>query len=177
MRNMELNLMLAGFMLCAGASPSLAQDKAREEGKLEATARELDKRYSEGQARVADTLKAQFGVDDSRVVSLRYRKLRYGEIAIALSLAQQMHGGITDKNLHKVVALRQGPPAAGWGKVAAELGLKLGPVLSRIKTISAEVSKREKADKKDEILKAEKRENKVRAEKTEKEGMKSLSRK
>lgn len=181
MEKIELNLMLAGFLLCSGGLPARAQERSGEEGQLEAGARELNKKYSEGQGRVADKIKAQFGVDDSRLLSLHYRKLRYGEISILLALAQDMRGGITDENLHKLVALRQGPPVMGWGKVAKELGLELGPALSRIRKLSAEVRRDEKADKAKEAKEAKTRENEntgkaERPEKIEKAGMKSLAR-
>ncbi|OGS66719.1 MAG: hypothetical protein A3J79_04240 [Elusimicrobia bacterium RIFOXYB2_FULL_62_6] len=151
MKNRTLYLSLSGFFLCAAAMPVRAQEKSKEELKLETSAAELDKKYTEGQVRVAQMIKSEFGVDGARMVGLRSMNIGYGEIAIALGLAQQMRGAVTDENLRRIMALRRGPPAAGWGRVAAELGLKLGPVLGKVRKIAARVRKQEKVagEKKD----------------------------
>ncbi len=184
MKNKKLNALIAWLFVCGAVIPAFALEKAGNEKELETSAKELNKKYSEGQQRVTGKIMAQFSVDQGRIVSLRYRKLHYGEIAIALGLAQDMHGGITDENLHKVVALREGPPVAGWGKVAGKLGLKLGPVLGKINSIVAEVRKDEKGHKvkkarKEKAAAAEKSQKAAkleRPEQIEKEGMKSLAR-
>jgi len=179
MKNKTMRFMLAGLFFCAAAGPVLAQDKPGEEARLEAGAAELNKEYSEGQQRVAGRIKAEFKVDDALLMGLHFKKMNNGDIAIALGLARQLRGGITDKNLHEVVALREGPPVAGWGKVADALGLKLGPVVSKLKKLSAEVRKQEKADtaKKSKEEKADKAKSAEKERvKTGKAGMKSLSR-
>lgn len=148
MKTNKLQLMLAGLFLCAAAMPALAQEKTREEKKLESGAVELDKSAAkpEGQVRVSDKIKAEFGVDDARIQSLRDKNMGYGGISIALGLAQGLPGGITDANVNKVMAMRQGPPAMGWGRIAKDLGLKLGPVQSKVHKLSAEVKKANKAE-------------------------------
>ena len=153
MKNNKLQLMLAGLFLCAAAMPALAQEKTREEKKLESKAAELDKSAlkPEGQQRVNDRIKAEFAVDDARVQALRDKNMGYGGISIALGLAQGLPGGITDANVDKVMALRQGPPVMGWGKIAKELGLKLGPVQSRVHKMSAEIKKAKKAEGKKDM--------------------------
>lgn len=147
MKRNILRRLAAVLLLCPGALPSAAQERSKEELRLESSAGELDKHYSEGQDRVADMIKAQFGVDDGRLLGLRYRKLKYGEIAIALGLAQEMRGGITDKNLHRIIALRQGPPVAGWGEVAGKFKLKLEAVQSKINRLLGAVKRDEVSDK------------------------------
>lgn len=141
-----LLILLAGFFLCAGALPAFAQEGVKEEKQAEAAASEMESAAKDapGQNRVAERIKAQFGVDDARVQSLRAAKLGYGEISLALALAQGLPGGITDENVQKVLAARQGPPKAGWGKVAKDLGLKLGPAISKVKKAAAEARKAEK---------------------------------
>ena len=146
MKNGKAEFILAWLMLCAAAVPACCQVKSKEEKALEAGAAELNKNYSEGQQRVAAKIKAEFKVEDELLVGLRFKELGNGEIAVVLAMAQSLHGGITDANLHKIVALREGPPPAGWGKIAGDLGLKLGPVISRVKKISTEVRKQEKID-------------------------------
>ena len=178
MKNIKLYL-LAGLFLCA-AVPAIAQVKTKEEQKLENTAGELNKKKSEGQDRVAGKIKAQFGVKETLMMGLRYRKMNYGDIAVALGLAQGLHGGITDENLHKIVAQRQGPPVTGWDKIARGLGLTLGPVQIKVEKLSAEVRRQEKADKAKKNKKAEgekskKAEKTQGQEKTEKENMKSMA--
>lgn len=147
MNNLTLRLLSAGLFLGAAALPAIAQERSKEEVKLEASAGELDKKYSEGQVRVAQMIKSQFGVDGARILGLRSMNMGYGEIAIALGLAEEMRGGITDENLEKIMTLRRGPPVKGWGRVAGELGLKLGPVLGKVRKITARLSGQEKAAK------------------------------
>jgi hypothetical protein len=181
MKNRKMRFMSTIVFLFAAVIAAFAQEKSMEEKKLEAGAVELDKKYSEGQQRVADKIKDQFGVDDARLLGMRYKNMGYGEIAIALGLARGLHGGITDKNLYKIAALRQGPPVTGWGKIAEDLGLKLGPVIISVRKISAEVRKQEKLD---EAEKDKRNEDKqggesgkpVRPEKTAKAGMKLMTR-
>jgi len=164
--------MLAGLFLCAAVVPAFALKDSREEKMLETSAGELDKHAAkpEGQQRVADKLKAEFNVDDARVQGLRDKNMGYGEISKALGLAQGLPGGITDENVQKIVALRQGPPVMGWGNIAKDLGLKLGPVQSKVHKMSAEMRKQDKADKvkKDKKEKGEKMEKSEKPERPEK---------
>ncbi|OGR66577.1 MAG: hypothetical protein A2X31_04460 [Elusimicrobia bacterium GWB2_63_22] len=171
MKTNKLQLMLAGLFLCAAAMPAFAQEKTREEKKLESGAAELDKNAAkpEGAQRVNDRIKAEFAVDNARVQSLRDQKMGYGEISIALGLAQGLPGGITDANVAKVMALRQGPPVMGWGRMAKELGLKLGPVQSKVHKMSAEVKKAKKA-KGEKDMKEMKREKSGKPEKMDRPG-------
>ena len=172
MKNVKLQLMLTGFILCSVVIPAFAQEKSKEEKKLETIAGELDKKYSEGQQRVADMIKSQFGVNDGLIMGLRYKNMRDSEIAIALGLAQEMHRGITDTNLHMIVTLRQGPPVSGWGKIAKKLDLKLGPVISKAQNICAAVREDEKGHKARESKKMEdeKIKKQEKLEKSEKNG-------
>ena len=184
MKNTKLRLLLAGLFLCAAGMPVFALEKSPDEQRLEAAARELDKKYSEGQQRVEEKISAEFGVAEGLVMGLRYKKMRYGEIAIALGLAQGLHRIIKDEDLHKIVVLRRGPPVMGWGRIAGDLGLKLGPVISKVRKLSGEVRKGEKADKakEDKIAKEEKDKDAKMAEKmarpgkTAEAGLKALAR-
>lgn len=156
MRIKQLQLMFAGLILCAATVMAVAQEKSKEEIKLETSAGALDKSAAmpEGQLRVAEKIKTEYGVDDARILGLRAQKMGYGEISIALGLAQGLPGGITDENVQKIMALRQGPPVMGWGKIAKDLGLKLGNVQSKVHKMAAEVRKQEK-DKAKKDKKAE----------------------
>lgn len=177
MKNNKLRLMLAGLFLCAAAMPVFAEERSREEKKLEAAGGELDKSAveDEGQPRVTDKIQTQFGVDGARVQSLRDKKLGYGEVSIVLGLAQGLPGGITDANVDKIMALRQGPPVMGWGKIAKSLNLKLGPVQSKVHKISSDLKKdkkagMEKGKKGEKTDKPEKHEKHEKMDKPEKSG-------
>lgn len=146
MKNKAMRLLVAGLFLCA-AAPVLAQEKSGDEKKLDKASMELeqDAGKPEGEKTVTDKLMAEFNVDAARIQALRDQKMGYGGVSIALSLAQGLPGGITDANVQKVMALRQGPPVMGWGKVAKELGMNLGSVISKVKKVSAAARKAAKA--------------------------------
>ena len=167
MKNHKMRLLVAGLFLCA-AMPVLAQEKTGDEKKLEKASMELenDAGKQEGGAVVVEKLKTGFGVDEARIQGLRDQKLGYGGVSIVLSLAQSMPGGITDENVQKIMALRQGPPVMGWGKIAQELGFKLGPVISKVKKVSAEARKQAARMKKGEKGKMENHERHEKPEKT-----------
>ena len=140
--------LLAAALLCAAAAPASAQERSKEELQLQASAAELDKSAARpgGEQRVAHKIKAQFGVDGARVLGLHYKELHYGEIAVVLG--QGMPGVLKkDESLHKIVALRQGTPEASWGRIAKELGLKLGPAAVKVRNIASEVHRLERASK------------------------------
>jgi hypothetical protein len=172
MKNRELPLLFAGLFLCGAVMPARAQERPGDERRLENSAGELDRGTDRPERRqqVTDRIKAEYGVNDARIQSLRDKKMGYGEISIALGLAQGLPGGITDENVQKIMVLRQGPPVAGWGKIAKDLGLKLGPVQSKVHKISAEARKQKKDDKvkKDVKAESEKRMERGKMEKPEK---------
>ncbi|MDP2865589.1 MAG: hypothetical protein Q8O90_05040 [Elusimicrobiota bacterium] len=148
MKNKEMIMMVSGLLLCAGMLV-MAEEKSPDEKKLDTATVEMDKEAAMPACQEAfqERIKTGFGVDDARVQGLLDQKMGYGEISIALGLAQQLPGGITEANVQKIAALRQGPPVMGWGRISRDLGLKLGPVISRVRKISAEVRKQQKAVK------------------------------
>lgn len=145
----RMRLLFAGILLCA-AMPLLAQDKSADEKKLDKVSMTLDEDAAtpEGDKAVMARLMGEFGVDAARIQGLRDQKLGYGEIGITLSLAKGMEGGITDANVQQVMTLRRGPPVMGWGKIAQQLGEKLGPVISRVKKVSADARRDAAAERK-----------------------------
>jgi hypothetical protein len=71
---------------------------------------------------VFDQLTSEFKVSEARIFNLRQQGLSYGEISTVLSLAEQMPGGINDRNIQKVLALHDdGGYKIGWGSVAKAL--------------------------------------------------------
>jgi hypothetical protein len=71
-------------------------------------------------------LAQEFGVTTEQVDAMRDRNMGYGEITRALTLAQQMPGGINEQNINTVLEMRQ-EGQTGWGRVSRELGVKLNP--------------------------------------------------
>lgn len=161
--------LISGLFLLAAAMPALAQETP-EDKQANIAVMEMEKNGAtpEGQARVANKIKTQFGVDDARVQAMRDSGLNNGEIQIALALAQGMPGGINDENVQKLTALRQGPPKAGWGKIAKDLGLKMGPAISKAKKAAAELRKEEvRARKEAKEMKSHKEHKRMKGDRPE----------
>lgn len=130
----------------------------------------------EGETVVVDRIEKEFDVDEATVKALRDKKLGYGEISIALSLAERLPGGITDENIDKVISMRQGPPVQGWGNVARDLDLSLKPTAKHLEKVGAESMKgdaqkeqvrQEKSQKIEKAGKPEKAEKLERIERIE----------
>ncbi len=89
---------------------------------------------------VFDQLKEEFSVSDARLFSLREKDLSYAEITTVLSLAEQMPGGINDKNIQKVLTLRNGGGTGGytigWGSVAKALQVKVSRAVHHAQRIN-----------------------------------------
>jgi len=159
-------LVLAVVKAASAASPTSAISSVNQQANA-----------PDGAAVVTQRLVKDFGVTEAQVKDLRSKGLSFGEIAIALSLAKEEPGGITDANIQKVVSLRQTTPPTGWGKVAKELGVKLGPAVSSAERLAkqsrgelkrseekSETKAEEKAEKADKGEKAEKAEHVEKAE-------------
>jgi hypothetical protein len=100
----------------------------------------------DGEKAVVKQLVVDLKANEQQVNALRDRKLDYGEIAAILSLARAIPGGTTDANIQKVLDLRQGPPAAGWGDVASKLGTKLGKIVSQVRKVANNANREIKKD-------------------------------
>ncbi len=119
----------------------------------------------EGEKAVKHRIEKEFGASSAQVQGLREKKMGYGEISISLSLAQKMPGGITDENIQKVMTMRLGPPVMGWGQIAKQLGMKLGPAISQVKSVrheAREAMKHQGRGDKERMEKAERQEDKGR---------------
>ena len=165
-------------MLIAGINTAAWAEASKEEARIEKDASALDKDTNkpEGEKMVVQRLEKEFNVDDTRIKSLRDQKLGYGEIAIVLTMAEKLPGGITDATVNKIMSMRQGPPVEGWGKIAMKLGFKLGPVISKVERVKVEAHKdienvhREKVEKLEKKGKHEKVEKIERRERPERKG-------
>ena len=167
-------LVLAVVKAASAASPTSAISSVNQQANA-----------PDGAAVVTQRLVKDFGVTEAQVKDLRSKGLSFGEIAIALSLAKEEPGGVTDANIQKVLSLRQTTPPTGWGKVAKQLGVKLGPAVSSVERLAkesrgdlkkseeksetkAEEKAEKKAEKADKGEKAEKAEHVEKAERAEK---------
>ncbi|CAG1064850.1 hypothetical protein BAC1_00416 [uncultured bacterium] len=136
----------------------------------------------DGEAAVIGKIENEFDVDGSLISGLRAQKLGYGEITLALSLAERLPGGINDENIEKILSMRQGETVEGWGNIARELGLKLNPSADRLERVSDETAvekakmeavrpekaaRVEKAGKPERVEKAEKIERVEKVERLE----------
>lgn len=135
-------IFLVSAVLVLVGITTMAPAKTEEENRLEREAVVLNHttRQSGGEHAIVHLLKKEFNVDEAVINGLQKRNLGYGDIAVLLSLTQQMPGRIADVNVNKILSLRQGPPAEGWGVISGRLGLNLGAVISQVAGIHREVS-------------------------------------
>jgi hypothetical protein len=143
-----LPLLIGGVIAAIALSGTAWADLSKAEKNLERESKRLNATVVKpgGEKAVVKRLVAELKATEQQVQALRDRKLDYGEIAIVLSLAQTMHGGATDANAQKVLSLRQGPPTAGWGDVARQLGAKLGRIVSQVRKVTNNANREIKND-------------------------------
>jgi hypothetical protein len=97
---------------------------------------------SDGRRRVAETIAKQFNVSDKVVTDLRGRNLGYGEMVSTLAFSQQLmkHDKITRQQaIDKIVAARKA--GQGWAAYARAAGIKIGDVLTDVRTTDKQLSK------------------------------------
>src|SRR5213593_5223247 len=103
----------------------------------------------EGQQRITETIAKQFKVDPSVVTSLRNRRIGFGEATVALALSQELmkqDKSLTQQRaLDQILAKRAG--GEGWGRIAQDLGLKLGRVRSEVERAEKKVARPDRGDK------------------------------
>jgi hypothetical protein len=164
----------AGLAFPTAAPADDRQDNIKHERQLQAQATQLDadatraSNTSEGQRKVTERIANQFNVSSSVVTDLRNRKLGFGGATIALALSQELmkrDASLTQQAaLDTILAERQA--GKGWGVIAHDLGLKLGPVVSEVK--KAGKATEQVAGKPDKVAKVEKIEKPAKPEKIEK---------
>jgi hypothetical protein len=97
---------------------------------------------SDGRRRVAETIAKQFNVSDKVVTDLRGRSLGYGEMVSTLAFSQQLmkHDKITRQQaIDKIIAARKA--GQGWAAYARAAGVKIGDVLTDVRTTDKQLSK------------------------------------
>jgi hypothetical protein len=138
MKKISLVLMLGLVSIFIGLGVAMAS--STDETKLEQEIADLNDRGSEdaGDQVVSRKIEKDFDVSEAQIKSLRERKLGYGEITVVYSLAGEMPGGITEENVNRIMTMRTGLPAMGWGRIAQELGTSPGSVMSRVENVNSE---------------------------------------
>jgi hypothetical protein len=97
---------------------------------------------SDGRRRIAETIAKQFNVSDKVVTDLRGRNVGYGEMASTLAFSQQLmkHDKITRQQaIDKIIAARKA--GQGWAAYARTTGVKIGDVLTELRTTDKQLSK------------------------------------
>jgi predicted GIY-YIG superfamily endonuclease len=115
----------------------------------------------EGEQRVVEHLSRELNVPAATLRAQREQsKLGWGELAIAYRLSQE-----TKIPVDQLIAEHKS--GKGWGQIARENKLKLGPILSKVKKSSQALEA--EADKGHEVKKADKVDKTDLAEKPQKE--------
>ncbi|MEK6745072.1 MAG: hypothetical protein AABZ15_15765 [Nitrospirota bacterium] len=146
--NRSLLILIVGVIAALAVTGTAWADLSKAEKNLDRESKRLDATAAkpDGEKAVLKQIEAEFLVSDAQVQALRDRKLGYGEIAIVLSLAKRMPEGVTEDTIQKVLSMRQGPPVAGWGQVARQLGAKLGATVSQVKKMNNDANREIKKD-------------------------------
>lgn len=141
-------MFIVGIIIALAVAGTAWAELSKAEKNLERESKRLNDTAAkpDGEQAVLKRIRAEFKVENAQIQVLRERKLGYGEIASALSLAQKMPGGATEANVQKVLSMRQGPPVVGWGQVARQLGTKLGATVSQVKKMNNDANREIKKD-------------------------------
>jgi Skp family chaperone for outer membrane proteins len=144
----SLLILIIGIIAALAVTGTASADISKAEKNLERESKRLNDTAAkpDGEKAVLKRIKAEFKIEDAQIQALRDRKLAYGEIATALSLAQKMPGGVIEVNVQKVLSMRQGPPIVGWGQVARQLETKLGATVSQVKKMCNDSNREIKKD-------------------------------
>ncbi len=158
-RNITTAVLGGLFLIMAMAVPVWARADA-DETQLETVKKEIDQSTtSSAQKEKVQTLSKQFNVDPGVVENLRANKQGWGETTIELAMAQRLmqsdaktYPTMADA-LNKIVSLRD--QKMGWGKIAKDLGFKLGPVVSAAMHTRNELRKESRMEKSQAAQKGE----------------------
>ncbi len=129
------------IFVLVNAGAATAVSTADHERKLNDTTAMLDKaaRQPNGEKAVVDRLAKTFNIPADRIAALKDRTPGYGEIAVLLTIADKMAGGLTNPNINKVLTLRQAHK--GWGEIARSVDVKIGSVVNRMDAIGRDANR------------------------------------
>jgi hypothetical protein len=173
-RALALTVFLTGALMAAATT---------EEQQLANEQRGIEGAVATTRAPRPEVLAKEFGVTTETVTGLRSQNRGWGTITIELAMAQQLTktdpATYPDMSaaLAKVESLHAG--GRGWGRIAQDLGFKLGPVVSSVQHARQEIRREVRADRtvraersdlRDRPTRAERPERPIRAEKPERPG-------
>lgn len=115
-------LIIGAIVLVAGSALAVESEKD-----LRNAGQKIDRAAAspQGAERVTQSLTEKFNVSESTIRELRAQKLGYGEISILLALSKA-----TGKSTSEL--LQRHKAGEGWGKIANDYGVKLGPIISSV---------------------------------------------
>jgi len=133
---------LAAIRERALATPE--KEKKDTEAKLDATKSSVDKEAaSKGDNTVADRLSKEFGMtSDALMAEKAQYKTGWGDLMIAHSLLANSGNNVTLDQLFQM----RNTDGMGWGQIAHGLGLKLGSVVSAVKSEGSVATGKSKGD-------------------------------
>ena len=153
--------MLGGFiMIMAMGYPVWARSNT-DEVRLETVKQEIDRDAgASAQEAKIQALASQYNVNPGVVQDLHDKNKGWGETTIELAMAQRLtqtdaktYPGMADA-LNKIESLRS--QKMGWGKIAKNLGFKLGPVVSSAMHTRNELRRESKTQAAQHVQKVEK---------------------
>jgi hypothetical protein len=162
----RLILCAMGALLMMGPRAEAGFWTSRNEVKLTRVSASVDEQacQPDGDRTIIERIRREFHVSEGVIQYLHeQRNLGYGEIVILFSLADRLPGGATRENVDKILAMREGSPKMGWGRIAHQLGEKLGPVLADVE----DIGRCDRPDKPERGEKVEGAGHKDRAERAE----------
>ena len=141
-----------------------AKERADVEKKLDATEKDIETEATKGEPDVASRLAAEFGVTADALTAEKSQYSRgWGELVVVHTL---MANAKTDATIADLFTMRA--HGMGWGAIAAGLDLKLGDVVSAVKSEQRVASGMEKGDGKAATIHAMADASGAKAAKTEK---------
>jgi hypothetical protein len=160
-----------GLLLAVLVSGPVRAQADPDEGRLETTSKAIEKEATaKGQQGQVQLLAKQFNVAPSLVEDMR-KKTGWGGVTIQLAMAQHLaqsdpikYPSLTDA-LTKIESLRA--EKTGWGKIARDLGFKLGPVVSAAEQTRHELIRDLRAERPQKVDKAERPEKVDKPERAE----------
>lgn len=152
MKGTLATVVLGGMILLFSVSTPLWARGDADEAQLESVRKDIDKDWTNaGQPDRVQSLANQFNVAPEAVQDLRAKKQGWGETTIELAMAQHLtqtdattYPTMTEA-LNKIEMLRS--QKMGWGKIANNLGFKLGPVVSDAQHVRNELRRESHPEK------------------------------
>lgn len=136
---------LGGFILIMALGVPVWVRADADEAQLDGVSKDIDKTIAPGQNIQVQTLASQFKVAPGALEDLCAKRQDWGEATIELAMAQRLTQMDAEtypsmaNALNRIATLRS--QKMGWRKIAGNLGLKLGPVVSVAKHVRNELRK------------------------------------